>query len=91
MPLYPLWFAGDPASNLSVVIYLSHPYLSLSTYPYQSLSIYLALSKALNCLVCCRLGQQVNLWQIEMGWPDIHWLVTRDKGGLVAAIFEAWF
>jgi hypothetical protein len=25
-----------------------------------------------------------------MGWPDIHWL-ARDKGGLVAAMFEAWF
>jgi hypothetical protein len=25
-----------------------------------------------------------------MGWPDIHWL-ARDKGGLVAALFEAGF
>jgi hypothetical protein len=25
-----------------------------------------------------------------MGWPDIRWL-ARDKGGLVAAMFEAWF
>jgi hypothetical protein len=36
------------------------------------------MSKALNCLVCCWLGQQVNLWQIEMGWPDIHWLAKDN-------------
>jgi hypothetical protein len=42
-------------------------------------------SKALNCLACCWLGKPVSTWQVEMGWPDIHWL-TRDKGGLVAAI-----
>jgi hypothetical protein len=24
-----------------------------------------------------------------MGWPDIYWL-ARDKGGLVAAMSEAW-
>jgi hypothetical protein len=29
------------------------------------------------------------MWQIELGWPDMHWL-ARDKGGLVAAIFETW-
>jgi hypothetical protein len=45
----------------------------------------------LNCLVCCSLGQQVNLWQVEMGWPvSIVWQGI-DKGGLVAAMFEAWF
>jgi hypothetical protein len=27
----------------------------------------------------------VSTWQVEMGWPDIHWL-ARDHGGLVAAI-----
>jgi hypothetical protein len=32
-------------------------------------------------------GQQVNLWKIEMGWPDIHWL-ARDKGGLVTAMLQ---
>jgi hypothetical protein len=51
-------------------------------------SIVYALSKAVNCLVCCSLGQQVNLHfgkSVEMGWPDIHWL-ARDKGGLVAAV-----
>jgi hypothetical protein len=36
------------------------------------------------------LVQQVNLWQVEMGWPDIHWL-ARETGGLVAAMFEAGF
>jgi hypothetical protein len=35
------------------------------------------------------LGQQVNIRQMGMAWPDIHWLV-RDKGGLVAAMFETW-
>jgi hypothetical protein len=31
------------------------------------------MSKApLSCLVCCCIcHQQVNLWQIEMGWPDL--------------------
>jgi len=38
-----------------------------------------ALSKALNCLACCWLGQLVNTWQVEMGWPDMHWL-ARDLG-----------
>ena len=33
-----------------------------------------SLSKALNCLACCRLGQLVSARQVEMGWPDIHWL-----------------
>jgi hypothetical protein len=28
-------------------------------------------------------------WQIEMGWPGIHWL-ARGKGGLIAAMFKAW-
>jgi hypothetical protein len=45
----------------------------------------MALSKALTCLACRWLGQQVSTWQVEMGWPDIHWL-ARDQGGLVAAI-----
>jgi hypothetical protein len=26
-----------------------------------------------------------STWQVEMGWPDIHWLAW-DKGGLVAAV-----
>jgi hypothetical protein len=26
-------------------------------------------------------------WQVEMGWPDIHWLAW-DKGGLVAAVLS---
>ena len=25
------------------------------------------------------LGQLVSTWQVEMGWPDIHWL-ARDLG-----------
>jgi hypothetical protein len=32
-----------------------------------------ALSKALNCLVCCWLGP-VIIWQVGMGWPDVHGL-----------------
>jgi len=27
------------------------------------------------------------MWQIEMGWPDMHWL-ARNLGGLVAAIVQ---
>jgi hypothetical protein len=27
---------------------------------------------------------KVSTWQVNMGWPDIHWL-TRAQGGLVAA------
>jgi hypothetical protein len=34
----------------------------------------------------CWLGQPVSTWQVEMGWPDIHWL-ARDEGGLVAVQF----
>jgi hypothetical protein len=26
-------------------------------------------------------------WQVELGWPDIHWLAW-DKGGLVAAVLS---
>ena len=26
-----------------------------------------------------QLGQLVSTWQVEMGWPDIHWL-ARDLG-----------
>jgi hypothetical protein len=33
------------------------------------------------------LGQPVSTWQVEMGWPDIHWLAW-DKGGLVAAVLS---
>jgi hypothetical protein len=44
----------------------------------------LAPSKAVNCLACCILGQPVSTWQVEMGWPDIHWLAW-DKGGLLVA------
>jgi hypothetical protein len=29
----------------------------------------------------------VSKWQVEMGWPDIHWLAW-DKGGLVAAVLS---
>jgi hypothetical protein len=29
----------------------------------------------------------VSTWQVEMGWPDIHWLAW-DKGGLVAAVLS---
>ena len=25
------------------------------------------------------MGQLVSTWQVEMGWPDIHWL-ARDLG-----------
>jgi hypothetical protein len=45
-------------------------------------------STTLNCLACCWIGQQVNIRQIEMGWPDIHWL-ARDQGGLVAAMIDS--
>jgi hypothetical protein len=41
-------------------------------------------NKALDCLGCCCLGQPVSTWQVENGWPDIHWL-AGDLGGLVAA------
>jgi hypothetical protein len=34
-------------------------------------------------------GKQIDVWQIEMGWPDRHWLAS-DQGGLVAAMFETW-
>jgi hypothetical protein len=37
------------------------------------------MSKAVNCLACCWLGQPVSTWQVEMGWPDIHWL-AGDQG-----------
>jgi hypothetical protein len=29
----------------------------------------------------------VSTWQVEMGWPDIHWLAW-DKGGLMAAVLS---
>jgi hypothetical protein len=31
-------------------------------------------------LLLSSLGQQVNIWQIKMGCPDIFWL-ARDNGG----------
>jgi hypothetical protein len=31
-------------------------------------------------LYCCWLGQPVSTWQVEMGWPYIHWL-ARDRMG----------
>jgi hypothetical protein len=34
-----------------------------------------------------RLQATVSTWQVEMGWPDIHWLAW-DKGGLVAAVLS---
>jgi hypothetical protein len=37
------------------------------------------LSKAVHCLACCWLGQPVSTWQVEMGWPGIHWL-AGDEG-----------
>jgi hypothetical protein len=42
-----------------------------------------------HCLACCSVGwvKPVSTWQVELGWPDIHWL-ARDQGGLVAAVFE---
>jgi hypothetical protein len=53
----------------------------------------LALSKALKCLACRWLGTPFSTWQVEMGWPDIHWL-ARDQGGLVAAtsdyVSQSW-
>jgi hypothetical protein len=40
----------------------------------------------LYCLGCRWLGnQRFSTWQVEMGWPDMHWL-ARDPGGLAAAI-----
>jgi hypothetical protein len=38
------------------------------------------LSMALKGLASCWLSQLVSTWQVEMGWPDIHWL-ARDRVG----------
>ena len=46
-----------------------------------------SLSKALNCLACCSLGQLVSAGQVEMGWPDIHGL-ARGQG--MAGCRDSW-
>jgi hypothetical protein len=30
--------------------------------------------KRLPTSTSCKLGQQVSIWQIKMGWPNIHWV-----------------
>jgi hypothetical protein len=32
------------------------------------------LLQAGGLVACCWLGLPVSTWQVEMGWPDIHWL-----------------
>jgi hypothetical protein len=50
---------------------------------------HIILSRRLIAWFAVDFGQHDNVWQIKTSWPDIHWL-ARDKGGLVAAIFETW-
>jgi hypothetical protein len=42
----------------------------------------LAYPFGVNSLACHWLGPPVqDKWQVEMGWPDIHWLARDQAGG----------